>query len=257
LNLLLDLQLIRGGVVMKLIKISYTIVLIVLVQQNLLAQSDSLVIKSKHHHLGLSMIVPAALITSGFIVKESSFRKSFQDDIQNSNWRTNNHVDDFIQYFPMAEMYIADIAYSKTKIEVFQQSKNLIISQLFTAIIIQTIKRTTNNTRPNGSPHSFPSGHTSIAFTGATALYLEYRDTNPFLAYSGYGFSTATGLLRITNNKHWLSDVLVGAGIGMVSAQLTWYINPLKNWNPYKNSKVAIIPYINGFDSSAGFCVVF
>jgi hypothetical protein len=242
---------------MKLIRISLAIVLVVFFQQNLIAQNDSLPKKNNQYHIGRSFILPSALILAGFAVKESDFRKSFQDDIQDSRWRTNTHIDDFIQYAPMAEMYIADITISKTKKEVFQQSKNLIISQLFTAIIVQTIKRTTNVTRPNGSPHSFPSGHTSIAFTGATALYLEYRDSNPFLAYSGYGFSTATGMLRITNNKHWLSDVLVGAGIGMISAQLTWYINPFKNWNPFNRSKVAVYPYINALNSSAGLCMVF
>jgi hypothetical protein len=242
---------------MKLIRISLAILLVVFFQQNLTAQNDSLPKKSNQYHIGRSFILPSALILAGFAVKESDFRKSFQNDIQDSRWRTNTHVDDFIQYAPMAEMYIADITFSKTKKEVFQQSKNLIISQLFTAIIVQTIKRTTNITRPNGSPHSFPSGHTSIAFTGATALYLEYRDSNPFLAYSGYGFSTVTGMLRITNNKHWLSDVLVGAGIGMISAQLTWYINPFKNWSPFKSSKVAIYPYVNGLGSSAGLCMVF
>ena len=242
---------------MKILRISFAVMLIACFQQNLFAQKDSLVITSKHHHLGLSMIFPTALITSGLIVKESSFRKSFKDDIQNSKWRTNTQIDNYIQYAPMAEMYIVDISLSKTKKEVFQQTKNLIISQLFTAVIVQTLKMSTNITRPNGAAHSFPSGHTSVAFTGATALYLEYRDTNPFIAYSGYGFSTATGILRITNNKHWLSDVLVGAGIGMLSAQLTWYINPFKNWNPYKNSKVAVYPFVNALDTSAGLCMTF
>ena len=241
---------------MKKLTIAYS--LLMLIHTSLFAQVDSLNSVNVHKkNLPKLFIVPSLLVVSGMIIKESKYRESIQDWVQTSRWRTNTHIDDFIQYAPMAEMYVADICYSKSKNEVFQQSKNLIVSQLFTAIIVQSLKMTTNVTRPNGASHSFPSGHTSVAFTGATALYLEYRDSNPFLAYSGFGFSTATGILRVTNNKHWASDVLVGAGIGMLSAQLTWYINPLRNWKPFKSSKIAIYPIINGFDSSAGLCMVF
>lgn len=240
------------------IRIIILLLLFVTFQEKLYSQVDSVSTeKPANPHIVRSLILPTSFCIAGVIIKGSSFRKSFQEDVQASRWRTNTHVDNYIQYAPMAEMYVADIFYSKTKNEVFQQSKNLIISQLFTAVIVQALKMTTNVTRPNGAAHSFPSGHSSVAFTGATALYLEYRDSNPFLAYSGYGFSTATGILRVTNNRHWVSDVLVGAGIGMFSAQLTWYINPFKNWKPFKSSKVAIYPYVDGLDSSAGLCMVF
>jgi membrane-associated phospholipid phosphatase len=240
------------------ITVAITIALLILVHISIFAQVDSLKTdRGSRNSFPKLLIVPSSLVISGLIIKGTTYRESIQKWVQSSSLKTNNHIDDFIQYAPMAEMFVADIAYSKTKNEVFQQSKNLIISQLFTAFIVQTLKFSTNVTRPNGASHSFPSGHTSVAFTGATALYLEYRDTNPFLAYSGYGFSTATGILRVTNNKHWVSDVLVSAGIGMLSARLTWYINPFKNWKPFKSSKVAIYPYVNGLDSSAGICMVF
>ncbi len=243
---------------MKNTKVVVVITFLIHLQTCLFAQVDT--VKKDFvpkHRFAKSMILPVSLGVTGIIVKETNFREYFQEKVQRSKFRTNTHIDDFIQYAPMAEMYVADICYSKTKNEVFQQSKNLVISQIFTAVIIQTLKITTHTTRPNGAAHSFPSGHTSVAFTGATALYLEYRDINPFIAYSGYGFSTATGLLRVTNNKHWLSDVLVGAGVGIFSAQLVWYINPLQNWKPFKNSKIAVYPYVNGLAGNAGLCMVF
>ncbi len=241
-----------------MIKITIVITLFILIHTSIHAQTDSLIL-TKHTQKSLPklFIVPSALVISGVIIKESKYRESIQSWVQTSRWRTNTHIDDYMQYAPIAEMYVADICYSKSKNEVFQQTKNLAISEIFTAIIVQTIKHTTNVKRPNGHDFSFFSGHTSQSFTGATALYLEYRDINPIIAFSGYGFSTATGILRITNNKHWISDVLVGAGIGMLSARLTWYINPLKNWKPFKNKNIAIYPVVNGFDSSAGLCLIF
>lgn len=243
---------------MKFLLVVFLVLLVCLVHIDLFAQVDTVKLNTNpRNSFPKLLIVPSTLVVSGVIVKGTSYRESIQKWVQTSSLKTNNHVDDFIQYAPMAEMFVADISYSKTKNEVFQQSKNLIISQLFTAIIVQGLKISTKVTRPNGAAHSFPSGHTSVAFTGATALYLEYRDTNPFLAFSGYGFSTATGILRVTNNKHWISDVIVGAGIGMLSSRLTWYINPFKNWKPFKNSKVAIYPYVNGLENSGGLCMVF
>jgi hypothetical protein len=241
---------------MKYSRISLVLLLTAILHINLSAQVDSVKIKSKRS-FGKSLILPLSFGTAGMIVKESSFRVSFQKDVQTSRWRTNNHVDDFIQYAPIAELYTVDIFYGKTKNQIFQQTKNLAISEILTALIVQGLKKTTKITRPNGSPYSFPSGHTAQSFTGATALYLEYKNENSFIAYSGYGFSTATGILRITNNKHWLSDVLVGAGIGIFTAQLTWCIDPFKNWTPFKSKRIALYPYVNGLDSSAGLCMVF
>ncbi len=97
-------------------------------------------------------------------------------------------------------------------------------------------------TRPNGvNDESFPSGHTSNAFVMATVLFHEFKDTKPVLAYSGFLFSSATGVLRVLNNSHWVSDVLVGAGIGIIVTDLVYRFEPLKNWNPFKNKKVSAV----------------
>jgi membrane-associated phospholipid phosphatase len=109
---------------------------------------------------------------------------------------------------------------------------------LANTIVVGSIKRITNEERPNGGEHSFPSGHTSTAFVMATMLFHEFKDTKPALAYSGFAFATATGVLRVLNNAHWVSDVLVGAGIGIIITDLVYRFEPLKNWNPFKNKKV-------------------
>lgn len=234
------------------------IIYLVILPFDLFSQIDSLNIPvSEKHFLGKALIIPSTIIASGFISKQTTFDRLVKENVQSSKWCTHSNIDDYLRFAPMVELYLADYSYSKSRSEVFQQTKNLFIAQLLSSLIAESLKRTTNITRPDGGEYSFPSGHSSIAFTGATALYLDFKDQNKLLAYSGYGFSTATGIFRITNNKHWLSDVLVGAGIGIASAQLVWYINPLKNWDPFKKKKIAVYPYIDGIDARAGLCVVF
>lgn len=235
-----------------------TLSLLILVQTTVYAQVDTLQKAGKtRNEFFKSLIFPASLGVMGGIVKETNLREYVQEKVQNSRFRTNTTVDDYIQYVPIVELHAADLYNRKSCNEMFQNSKNLIFAELFTALIVQSIKHTTNIKRPNGHDYSFFSGHTSQAFTGATALYLEYGETNKLYALSGYGFSTATGILRVTNNKHWLSDVLVGAGIGMFSARVIWYLNPFPNWKPFKSHKVAIYPHVDGINGNAGIRVVF
>ncbi|HEU4632780.1 MAG TPA: phosphatase PAP2 family protein, partial [Flavisolibacter sp.] len=72
----------------------------------------------------------------------------------------------------------------------------------------------------NGKPitSSFPSGHSTVAFAAATVFALEYKDKLwvPVLAYS---VASLIGISRITENKHWATDVLVGAGLGYLSGR--------------------------------------
>ena len=58
----------------------------------------------------------------------------------------------------------------------------------------------------------------------ATMLSKEYGHLSPWVGIGGYGVATMTGLMRIANNKHWLSDVIVGAGIGILATELGYWL---------------------------------
>lgn len=85
----------------------------------------------------------------------------------------------------------------------------------------------------NGKPtnSSFPSGHTTVAFAAATVYAMEYRDKPvvPILAYSA---ATLIGISRITENKHWATDVLTGAALGYLSGRLV-----VNNYHRYAKLK--------------------
>jgi membrane-associated phospholipid phosphatase len=65
---------------------------------------------------------------------------------------------------------------------------------------------------------SFPSGHTTVAFAAATVFASEYKD-HPIVPIIAYSAATLIGLSRITENKHWTTDVFVGAVLGFLSGK--------------------------------------
>jgi membrane-associated phospholipid phosphatase len=71
--------------------------------------------------------------------------------------------------------------------------------------------------RPFSGSNSFPSGHTAAAFAIATAV--ADQTTDGWSDYLLYGAAGLTAISRINDNRHWTSDVLIGALIGHLSAK--------------------------------------
>lgn len=229
-------------------KSSWFLIIIILSTIGLNAQTDTTFAESKKSNSIIKKsILPVTLILTGVALNNSNFEKQFTKDVRTKVGNDFEFkIDDYIQYVPMVEMYGADLIGVESKNHWFDQTKYLAISHLATAVIVHSFKFGINKTRPNNGSHSFPSGHTATAFTGATVLFQEFKDSSPLLAYSGFAFSTTTGAFRIMNNAHWLSDVVTGAGISILVVNLVYHIEPLKNFNPFKKDKTtSLIPYYN------------
>lgn len=134
-------------------------------------------------------------------------------------------------------------------------------SSLIMGISVASIKKTTHIERPDGSSfNSFPSGHTATAFMGAELLHQEYKNTSLWYSISGYLVATGTGVFRMLNNRHWLSDVVTGAGIGILSTKTAYWLYPKinkiinKNKRETSNIKTSFIPYYDG--NNVGFGLV-
>lgn len=82
--------------------------------------------------------------------------------------------------------------------------------------------------RPDGSDNlSFPSGHSVVAFTGAELMRLDYGNA---IGSGAYVFSSAVAVSRLYAGRHWLSDILAGAGLGILSAHAgAWLLEPVKS----------------------------
>lgn len=133
-----------------------------------------------------------------------------------------------MQYAPAAVMLGMKVAGVQSR----SSWGRMLVSDAFSALlmggVVNTLKQTTNVERPDGSnKHSFPSGHTATAFMTATMFTKEYGHKSPWVGVGAYSVATATGLMRMANNKHWLSDVLTGAGIGILSTEVGYYFADL------------------------------
>ncbi|MEE1963934.1 phosphatase PAP2 family protein [Allomuricauda taeanensis] len=197
-------------------------------------------------------VLPLSLITTGVVISGSHFEKNIKKKLRGGEGVIDYAipVDDLMQYVPIAQIYIADVLGIKAKNHWFDQTKYLIISNVITAALTHGAKFAINKERPNGSSYAFPSGHSSFSFANATVLYEEFHDTAPGFACSGYVLTSMVGSLRVINNKHWVSDVLAGAGLGILVTRLVYSWEPLKNWNPCK--KMKDVTFIPSFDSSGG-----
>ncbi len=224
----------------------FIFIIIILIHSSSIAQIDSISNfnqKPESSFLKKS-IVPLTLIGTGLIINYSngSFGKeNLQEKIHDNLNNFHTNADDYLLFVPAVTMYTADLLKVESKNDAFTQTKYLAIAGLANNLITFGLKRITDEERPNGEDYSFPSGHTSNAFVMATVLHHEFIDTSPWLAYSGYAFATTTGVLRVLNNKHWVSDVLVGAGIGILVTDLVYKFEPLKDWNPFKTKNTHVI----------------
>ena len=88
------------------------------------------------------------------------------------------------------------------------------------------LKEVVNEERPDHSDcKSFPSGHAALAFAGATSLHKEYGKDYPWVSVAGFGAATIIGVERMVSERHHWYDVVAGAGIGIVSTELTWWVS--------------------------------
>lgn len=163
------------------------------------------------------------IIACGLIVKseDDHFRSLRKDYLPKFNY----HADDYMQYAPAAVMLGMKFAGVKGRSSWGRMLTSDAFSALLMGGVVNTLKQTTHVVRPDGSDdHSFPSGHTATAFMTATMLTKEYGDKSPWIGIGAYSVASATGLMRMANNKHWLSDVMTGAGIGILSTEFGYYL---------------------------------
>ena len=209
-------------------------------------------------------IVPSALITYGVITRFSSGLQHFDKNIDakvKQNIHRQYKFDDYIQFAPYVAIYGLDWCGVKAKHNFLDRTLVLGTSAIFAAVLVQGSKYLTKIERPDGSNlHSFPSGHTTMAFLGAHILFREYKDKSVWLGVAGYGVALTTASMRIINRKHWFSDVVTGAGVGILCAELGYLMLPV--WHKLfkikqKDKGLAISPIITQESFSIGGIMVF
>lgn len=182
---------------------------------------------------GVTWFLPPVAMASGTSVDfVPAWHEGLNDRLRSAmqGWRTNGpmqgaglHVDDWLQYAPVASLFAARLCGVAGAHGFGQQVWRSALSYTLVFAVTQPAKYGLVKLRPDGSAHnSFPSGHTATAFAGAELLRQEYGARLPWLCVAGYAVATLTGVLRIYNNRHWLGDVVAGAGVGVLSVQLSY-----------------------------------
>jgi hypothetical protein len=155
-------------------------------------------------------------------------------------------VDNYLMHAPVAMVYGLNIAGVKGKHDFKNRTLLLVKSEAIMYALTYSFKSITHVQRPDESDvESFPSGHTAQAFATATFMAKEYGEKSVWYTVGAYGMATTVGAMRILNNRHWVSDVLAGAGIGILSTNLAYLTHRYKWKN--KPSQLTIIPsYVTG-----------
>jgi membrane-associated phospholipid phosphatase len=178
---------------------------------------------------------PAALIIPGtFLVYGGlkAFVTGIQrlDDTIYSNIKRNHPgfhttAENYLMWAPSASIYFLDALKVKTR----HSFKEHLILDAGSIVItggigyaMRIISRNINAYTTHDT--KFPSGHTANAFRGAEILHQELKDNNQILSYSGYLIATSVGIIRLYNKDHLLSEVVAGAGLGILSTKLTYWI---------------------------------
>lgn len=174
------------------------------------------------------LILPATLITIGTVGTAIDGMNDFhlfsrKEDVKKIR------VDDYMEWGMLGWVFVCDLM-GKEKHNWVDQLFLVTLSEGMNAVMTRSLKYAVNETRPDGGPHSFPSGHTANAFLGAHIAYKEFKDSSPVLAYSGYALALFVAGSRLYNNRHWVADVVAGAGFGILSVELAYLTYfPIRN----------------------------
>ena len=209
-----------------------------------------------------SFIVPAVLVTYGFTSLNnhglSSVNDKFREEIYTErSSKQKTPIDNFLPFLPVVAVYGLNALGIEGKNNFRDRTMILGISGIIMGTAVLSIKNMSKETRPDASDqYSFPSGHTAAAFATAEFMRQEYKDVSPWYGVAGYAMAATTGYLRMYNNKHWLGDVAAGAGIGIMSTRLAYWIYPVIKHTLFKDKEVSTVVMPTYQDGSFGFGLV-
>ena len=194
------------------------------------------------------LLLPLSLITYGIVGLESDLLKLYNEELREEVGEHIDNkmtIDDFSQYSPFISVYLLNSVGIKGKHNIKDRTIILGTAYLIMGATVLSIKSSADVKRPDGSTNnSFPSGHTATAFMGAEFLFQEYKDVSLWYGLGGYAVALGTGIFRMVNERHWLTDVAAGAGFGMLSTKLSYYIFD-RYINNEKNTNISLNPYFD------------
>lgn len=177
------------------------------------------------------LVVPGALFLVGSLgIGENAPMRGINYAVRDGMTTIRNgkylHFDDYIQYLPVAAYVgFCTTRRIKAKHTVPERICVAAVTYISMAALTNALKYSIREPRPDShGRNSFPSGHTATAFAGAELVRAEYG-----IGYGIAAYTVASGVafMRLYNGRHWLNDVLAGAGVGIISARIGYWMLPL------------------------------
>jgi membrane-associated phospholipid phosphatase len=211
-----------------------------------------------------TLIIPSILIAYGVVGLISPTLKDINVSTKKEFKEHDDKIvnlDDYVQYSPFLSVYALNAIGIQGKNSFEDRTIILATAYLIMGGSVNILKKTTKVKRPDGSDtRSFPSGHTATAFMGAEFLHQEFKDVSEWYGITGYVVAAGTGLFRMSNEKHWLTDVAAGAGIGILSTKIAYWIHPLVKKTLFKDKDKTngiVMPFYNGREYGLGLSMKF
>ncbi len=207
------------------------------------------------------LILPAALITVGAIGVKNDWVCDVKLNVRDGldDWLGSERqlrIDDQIQYLPAAAFIGLDYLGVKSKHPLRERIAVAVTSYAAMGIMVRGVKWVINEERPDSrKKNSFPSGHTATSFTGAELIRIEY---GPAAGGCAYAVAAGIAFMRLYNDRHWLNDVVGGAGFGILSARVGYWLLPIERrlfkWDK-SSATTAVVPVFNPADNSFGMAM--
>lgn len=174
-------------------------------------------------------IAPVALVgMSLYTIRDHGIYSSYDasQDARKAFPTFKTSVDNYVFFIPALGLYAFDYFSGQNRHQVGRQTLLLLSSAALMGGMVYPLKLNAGVLRPNGeNRYSFPSGHTASAFVVAGVINQEFKNKSPWISVGAYTIAGSTGLMRLLNNAHWMSDVFAGAGIGMLSVHSMYYLH--------------------------------
>ena len=208
------------------------------------------------------LILPTSLILVGSLGvcnnKLQSVNHSIRDYMTDLRGDNYFRADDYFQYLPVISHIGLEGIGVKSKHPFKERLIVATTSYLAMGIMVNGVKYTVRERRPDLSArNSFPSGHTATAFMGAELVRIEYG--NGF-GIGMYAIASGVAFLRLYNDRHWFNDVVAGAGTGILSARIGYWLLPVNkklfNLDKKKSPMIATMPTYDYRNQALGMTFV-
>lgn len=229
-------------------------------------QSEKQKRKTLFNRKGSKFILPAFFIAYGTAARFNQLPiRQFDFDIDHDmdKWVDDKdfRIDDYFEYgMPVVAYGLGFIPGIEARHNVRDRTLIMATSFLVMKGAVEVLKEVVPVERPRGGSRSFPSGHTAVTMWSAHIMFREYRDVSPWIGVGGYLMAGATGVFRIMSDAHWFSDVMMGAGIGLLSAEIGYMMLPV--WHSLfgikdSGKQMAAVPMITSKSIGLGFVYQF